>query len=148
MPRLTQTTQIRHRADDLYELVRDIRRYPEFIKWINTMSVRDEVSTPDQYSCIGDVAVGFKGFQETFSTRIIADPEKRRIDVDLDRGPFRHLRNRWQFNEKSPGVTDVFFFIDYDFKNPLLRLLARTNQSLAINRIMQAFQTEADHRYR
>ena len=112
------------------------------------MSVRDEVSTPDQYSCIGDVAVGFKGFQETFSTRIIADPEKRRIDVDLDRGPFRHLRNRWQFNEKSPGVTDVFFFIDYDFKNPLLRLLARTNQSLAINRIMQAFQTEADHRYR
>ncbi|CAI8369764.1 MAG: hypothetical protein CME93_07110 [Hyphomonadaceae bacterium] len=147
MPRLTQTTVIKHQADDLYELVRDIRRYPEFIKWINSMSVRQEEATTDHYSCIGEVAVGFKGFQETFSTRVSANPAKRRIDVELDRGPFRHLRNRWQFDVKSRGVTDVFFFIDYEFKNPLLRLLARTNQSLAVNRIMQAFQSEADRRY-
>ncbi len=131
----------------MYELVKDIRRYPEFIRWIHRMQVSGEAEEHDQYTCTSEVDVRFKGFDERFSTHIKADRAARRIEVSLVRGPFRHLRNRWQFDPQDDGRTRVHFFIDYEFRNPLLGLLARANSRLAVERIIAAFRAEADRRY-
>lgn len=148
MPKVSEQVLIPHSADNLYELVRDIRRYPEFIKWIRTVSVDDE-QTDDvgNYACLGTATVSFKGFDERFSSHVKADPIARKIDVNLASGPFRHLRNRWQFDPREDGKTRVHCFIDYEFKNPVLRLLARTNSRLAVDRIIDAFRAEADRRF-
>ena len=95
----------------------------------------------------GEASVGFKGFSERFSTDVAADPEKRTIDVSLVRGPFRRLKNRWALGKASDGTTLVDFFIDYEFRNPVLSLLARANTDLAVSKIMTAFRQEADRRY-
>lgn len=148
MPKVSEQVLLPHRADDLYELVRDIRRYPEFIRWITKIDVSDETGDPiSRYSCLGTAAVHFKGFSETFSTHVKGDPAARQIDVELARGPFRHLRNRWVFDPRDDGSTRVHCFIDYEFKNPVLSLLARANTRLAINKIIGAFQAEADRRF-
>ena len=99
------------------------------------------------YSCLGTASVHFKGFDEQFSTHVWADPEARKIEVKLERGPFRHLRNRWQFDPRDDGKTRVHCFIDYEFKNPVLGLLARTNTRLAVEKIIDAFRVEADRRF-
>ena len=91
--------------------------------------------------------VYFKGFDERFATYVTADPVARRIEVKLARGPFRHLRNRWQFDPRDDGKTRVHCFIDYEFKNPVLSLLARTNSRLAVELIIDAFRAEADRRF-
>lgn len=148
MPRVSEQVLIPHRAEDLYELVRDIRRYPEFIKWIQAVAVSDENTSGDGvYSCLGEASVHFKGFDERFATHVHADPQARKIDVKLARGPFRHLRNRWQFDPREDGKTRVHCFIDYEFKNPVLSLLARTNSRLAVELIIDAFRAEADRRF-
>lgn len=147
MPQLTEQVLILHRADDLYDLVRDVRRYPEFIKWISDMRVRNEETIDEIYRCVGEARVGFKGFDERFSTHVTANPETKEIDVRLERGPFRRLINRWRFQTVEPTRTRVHFFIDYEFNNPLLSLLARTNTGLAVDRIISAFRAEADRRY-
>lgn len=148
MPKVSEQVLIPHSAENLYELVRDIRRYPEFIKWIRAVSVSDEkASSEGHYSCLGEANVYFKGFDERFATRVQADPHARRIDVNLARGPFRHLRNRWQFDPREDGKTRVHCFIDYEFKNPVLSLLARTNSRLAVELIIDAFRAEADRRF-
>ena len=148
MPRVSEQVLIPHSADNLYELVRDIRRYPEFIRWIRSVDVEDEAGDAhSQYTCLGTAAVHFKGFDERFSTHVIGDPDARKIEVKLKRGPFRHLRNRWQFDPRDDGKTRVHCFIDYEFKNPVLGLLARTNTRLAVEKIIGAFRAEADRRF-
>ena len=148
MPRVSEQVLIPHSAENLYELVRDIRRYPEFIRWITEISVSEEQGEANgPYSCLGTASVHFKGFDEKFSTHVIADPTARKIDVKLARGPFRHLRNRWQFDHREDGKTRVHCFIDYEFKNPVLGLLARTNSRLAVEKIIDAFRIEADRRF-
>jgi coenzyme Q-binding protein COQ10 len=148
MPKVSEQVLIPHRAEDLYELVRDIRRYPEFIRWITHVAVSEEQGeATTNYTCLGTASVSFKGFDERFSTHVKADPLLRRIDVNLARGPFRHLRNRWQFDPRDDGKTRVHCFIDYEFKNPILGLLARSNSRLAVERIIDAFRAEADRRF-
>ncbi len=148
MPKVSEQVLIPHSADNLYELVRDIRRYPEFIKWIRAVAVSDEQGSADgPYSCLGEANVHFKGFDERFSTYVSADPVTRRIDVKLARGPFRHLRNRWQFDPREDGRARVHCFIDYEFKNPVLGLLARSNSRFAVDLIIDAFRAEADRRF-
>lgn len=148
MPKVAEQILIPHSADNLYELVRDIRRYPEFIRWITNITVSQEQGSADgDYTCLGTASVHFKGFDEQFSTHVVGDPAARKIDVKLARGPFRHLRNRWQFDPREDGKTRVHCFIDYEFKNPVLSLLARTNSRLAVEKIMDAFRVEADRRF-
>ncbi|MEL6829436.1 MAG: type II toxin-antitoxin system RatA family toxin [Pseudomonadota bacterium] len=147
MPKLSEQVLILHSAENLYELVRDVRRYPEFIKWISDMTVRNEDTRDGVYRCVGQARVGFKGFDERFSTHVEANPDDREINVRLERGPFRHLINRWRFQPLEADRTRVHFFIDYEFNNPLLTLLARTNTQLAVDRIISAFRTEADRRF-
>lgn len=147
MPKLRETLIVKHTAENLYELVRDIRSYPEFIKWIQKLSVTNEIEERGLYKCTGTALVGFRGFVETFSTHIQGDPDKCQIDVSLDRGPFRHLRNQWRFEEVEDGKSRIHFYIDYEFRNPVLRLLAKSNTQLAVDRIMSSFIAEADRRY-
>ena len=111
------------------------------------MRVSDETETGDTYACIGNVDVTFKGFDEQFATRVVADRARRTVNVDLVRGPFRHLHNRWQLDPRDGGATRVHFFIDYEFRNPVLGLLARTNTRYAVAQIMEAFRTEATRRF-
>ncbi|MEO1553558.1 MAG: type II toxin-antitoxin system RatA family toxin [Pseudomonadota bacterium] len=149
MPRVSEQVLIPHNADNLYELVRDIRRYPEFIRWIRSVEVsQEDGDAQGPYACLGTASVHFKGFDEQFSTHVAADPAGRKIEVTLKRGPFRHLRNRWQFDPRDETKTRVHCFIDYEFKNPILGLLARTNTRMAIEKIMGAFRAEADRRFR
>lgn len=148
MPKVSEQVLIPHTADNLYHLVRDIRRYPEFIKWITDIAVSQETGEPDQiYACLGTASVRFQGFNERFSTHVEANPLTRQINVKLDSGPFRHLRNRWQFDPREDGRTRVHCFIDYEFKNPVLRLVARTNSRLAAEKIIDSFRAEADRRF-
>lgn len=148
MPRVSEQVLIPHSADDLYGLVLDIRRYPEFIKWITRVDVTQEQGSPtNSYTCLGTASVRFSGFDEKFSTHVKGDPTARKIDVKLESGPFRHLRNRWQFDPREDGKTRVHCFIDYEFRNPVLRLLARTNSRLAVEKIIDAFRIEANRRF-
>ncbi len=142
-----RTLTIAHRADDLFELVSDIRRYPEFVKWIKSMRVYNEREQGTTRLCTGEARVGFSGLTETFATDVKADPEARRIETRLVRGPFRRLLNTWQFEAMDDGTTRVRFHIDYKFKNPVLQALLAANFDRAVNALINSFLAEADRRY-
>lgn len=147
MPKLSKTVIIPHEAGNVFDLVADIARYPEFIKWIRSMKVIPGEQTGTVRHFRGEADVGFKGFSERFGTDVAADPEARTIHVALAHGPFKRLRNHWILKDDGGHRTAVDFFIDYEFRNPVLSLLARANTELAVNKIMAAFKAEADRRY-
>lgn len=135
-------------ADDMYELVSGIERYPEFVRWIKALRVRDETLEAELRSCVGEAVVAFKGFTQTFATSVKADPVKRRVDVGLVRGPLKHLDNVWRFVPLEDGRTRIEFFVEYEFSNFILRALAKSNHQYAIDKIMQTFLDEAKRRYK
>ncbi|MFN3314488.1 MAG: type II toxin-antitoxin system RatA family toxin [Hyphomonas sp.] len=148
MPRFTKTMRVPYGRAECFALVSDIRRYPDFIRWITALRVSDEreVGTGVR-ECLGEVAVGFKGFTERFSTRVVADEPSARVTASLVRGPFRKLFAEWRITESVAGASDVSLEINYEFRNPFIGFLAAANHDLAVNRILDAFLEEARRRY-
>ena len=111
------------------------------------MRVRDDRKDGAVRHCLGEARIGFRGFAETFATTVAADADNLTVQADLLRGPFRRLHNFWTFVPLPDGRTQIDFHIDYEFSNLVLRLLAKANFALAVDRIMGAFLAEADRRY-
>lgn len=148
MPRFAKSVRVPYRPGDSFALVSDIARYPDFIKWITAMRVSDVRETGEGVrEFLGDAAVGFKGFVERFSTRVVADMPKGRVTASLVRGPFRRLRAEWQITPLESGGSDIGLEIDYEFRNPIIGFLAAANHDLAVERILDAFLLEARKRF-
>jgi coenzyme Q-binding protein COQ10 len=90
--------------EQLFELVADVAKYPEFIPWITHMRVSNERVEPEGIRALdAEAAVGFSFLRERFGTRVRRDPAAHVIDVSLLSGPFRKLENRWRFTSEGPG---------------------------------------------
>ena len=146
MTRVRRTIRIDHTADNLFELVSGIETYPDFIKWILSMAVKPVSSSGTTMERIGTAQVGFRGFSETFATKVVSDAEARTVEVSLVRGPLKHLNNSWKFIPRGDS-TDVEFFVDFEFKNMILQRLIGVVFTEAMSRIVRAFEDRAKKLY-
>ena len=131
----------------LAELVADIGSYPDFVKWVNSMRVwnaREEAPGVDLFDA--EATVGFSFLKERFSTWVRHDRNLPRVEVGLIRGPFRHLKNRWDFYAIPEG-TRLEFMIDFAFKSPILNAMLHANFDLAVGKLIASFEAEAARRY-
>ena len=129
--------------DEVFHLVGDVKRYPEFVPWITSLISTRPIPSPeggDRLSAEARVGVAF--VQEAVSTRVQRDPHGRVITVSLIRGPFRRLENQWRFEEHPVGVK-VIFDIDFEFKSPLLEGLLRANFERAVDKLISCFEARA-----
>ncbi|MEZ5984517.1 MAG: type II toxin-antitoxin system RatA family toxin [Hyphomonas sp.] len=147
MAQFTKSVRLPYTPEQCFDLVSDIRRYPDFIKWITAMRVSEETALDDiRSSCLGEAVIGFKGFTERFSTRVTKDPSAGTVIASLVKGPFRRLRAEWRITPQDRG-TDVRLDIDYDFRNPFIGMLAAANHDVAVDRILNAFLEEGRRRF-
>ena len=136
-----------YRPDDLFELVGDVARYPEFVPWITTMRVRNvRQDAAGVWTADAEAGVGFSFLKERFGTRVRRDPAAREIRVDLLHGPFRKLANRWTF-EPEPAGTKITFEIDFEFKSRILDALLAANFNRAVDKLIACFEARAAERY-
>ena len=143
MPRHHVERRLPYTPDQLFELVGDVERYPDFIPWITSM--RAEPPRPagegvDERAA--EARVGFSFLTERFTTSVRRDRPARRIEVGLVRGPFRRLANSWAFEPEGDG-TRVVFDIDFAFKSRLLDMLLVANFDRAVNTLIGCFETRA-----
>jgi coenzyme Q-binding protein COQ10 len=147
MAQFSKTVRLPYTPEQCFDLVSDIRRYPDFIRWITAMRVSEEVVLGDgASSCLGEAVIGFKGFTERFSTRVTKTPAAGSVIASLVKGPFRRLRAEWKITPQDRGA-DVRLDIDYDFRNPFIGMLAAANHDLAVTKILNAFLDEGRRRY-
>ncbi|EAP91009.1 hypothetical protein OA2633_02506 [Oceanicaulis sp. HTCC2633] len=139
--------RLRYRPDDLFELVSDVRRYPDFIKPITAMRITQDDVRDGVGELVAEARIRFKFVREGFTTRVTLDKSARTIDVTYLSGPFHDLANHWRFHELEDGSTLVDFWIRYGFKNPVLQMLLDGNRSRAIRYLISAFEDEAANRY-
>ncbi len=133
--------------DQLFALVGDVERYPDFVRWITAMTVGETRETEPGVSVLdAEASVGFSFLTERFSTRVKRDTGKRQIDVSLLSGPFKHLYNRWKFLPHG-AETEVVFDIDFEFKSRLLDAMLKANFSAAVDKLMASFEARAQTLY-
>lgn len=147
MPTHAEKRVMPYSAQQMYDLIADVRRYPEFLPWVAACRVRGSRALPDGEVLDADLVVSFKVFREKFGSRVTLMPEQYRIDVEYLEGPFRYLNNHWKFEPLGPDRCEVDFFVDFEFRSAILQRLIGVVFNEAMQRIVRAFERRAEELY-
>lgn len=148
MPTFRTTRRVRHAADDMFDLVADVERYPQFVPLCRKLVVRKREAAGDGRAVlIADMTVAYKIFHETFTSKVTLDRPKREIFVEYLDGPFRFMENRWRFRPEDERACEVEFYIHYEFRSRTLALLMGSVFEAAFRRFSEAFERRADEIY-
>ena len=142
MPTHAEKRVLPFTQEQLFEMVADVRRYPEFLPWC----VGARVITRTEGELVADLTIGFKMFRETFRSQVLLD-RPQHVHVRYLTGPFRYLNNHWRFRA-VPGGTEVDFFVDFEFKSKLLQAVIGTVFNEAVRLMVRAFERRAAVLYR
>lgn len=152
MPKFSSKRRVTHSASEMFDLVADVERYPEFVPLCSALKIRQRMAKPDGTEVlVADMTVSFKLVKESFTSRVTLDRANLKILVEYLQGPFSHLENRWTFEPKSQqegnDVCDVGFFLAYEFKSRMLAMLMGSMFDAAFARFSIAFEKRADAIY-
>ncbi len=143
MPTHTEKRRLPYRAEQIYALVADVARYPEFLPWTAAARIRSRRDLGDgREELAADLVISFKVFRERFTSRVVLDPAHGRIDTEYLDGPFRYLRSYWLIRPDGAGC-EVEFFVDFEFRNPVLQKLIGVVFNQAMERVVRAFEERA-----
>jgi len=148
MPRFSSKRRVPHRASEMFDLVADVERYPEFVPLCYALKIRKRTPGPDGTEVIvADMTVSFKLVKETFTSEVTLDRPNMKILVRYLRGPFSNMENKWTFESRGEDACDVGFLINYEFKSRMLAMLMGTMFDAAFSRFSAAFEKRADAFY-
>jgi coenzyme Q-binding protein COQ10 len=125
-------------AEQMFDLVADVDRYPEFLPWCRAA----RITRREGDVFWSDLVIGFKMVRERFSSKVtLARPDA--IDVKYITGPMRHLNNHWRFVAREDGGCLVDFYIDFEFRSALIQRLIGVLFNEAVRRMVGAFEIRA-----
>ena len=133
---------IKHTPSNLFKLVSDVKRYPEFLPWC--LGARVKNNRKNNFEA--DLIIGFKIYKEIYSSEISLDNINKKIIVNYKDGPFEYLENYWVFKDNKNGC-EVQFMVDFKFKSIFLQTLMETLFSEAARRMVGAFEKRANELY-
>ena len=140
--RYEESRIINHTPVNLFNLVSDVNKYPEFLPWCKGARVKNIRENVFE----ADLIIGFKIYKEIYSSRIYLDDTNNKIYVEYKDGPFEYLENSWVFNKNNKGCK-VEFMVDFKFKSIFLQTIMETLFSEAVRRMVKAFENRANQLY-
>lgn len=142
MPQIERSALVNHTAQQMFDLVNDIKRYPEYMLGCKSARVISE----DESQLVGELTLGRGGMEFTFTTRnALLRPE--RIDMDLDSGKFREFAASWTFQSLSDTACKVSLFMNFEFDNSLVGLAVEKLFASMANTQVDALVSRADDLY-
>jgi len=147
MPTFRMTRTVQHKPAQMFALVADVERYPEFLPLCEELRVIRRVQSGEGVvTLVATMSVGYKAIRESFTTRVTLDEPRLRIQVEYVDGPFKYLENRWTFRD-APGGCEVEFYINYEFKSFALGILMGSVFDKAFRKFTEAFEQRANTVY-
>ena len=148
MPQFRTKRRVRHSATDMFDLVADVEKYPQFVPMCESLRVRQRTASGEGIETIvASMTVAYKVVRETFTSRVTLDRPNLEILVEYLDGPFSRLENRWNFRPLGERECEVEFFITYEFKSRALSLLMGAMFDRAFRKFADAFEARADLLY-
>jgi coenzyme Q-binding protein COQ10 len=137
MPTHAEKRILRQSPDQIFQIVADVHRYPEFLPWCAAARVLSR----DETQLVADLTIGFRMFRETFRSEVTLD-RPGLVQVKYLDGPFRYLNNTWRLSAVPQG-TEVDFFVDFEFRSRVLQAVIGTVFNEAVRVMVRAFERRA-----
>ena len=141
MPTHAEKRLLRYTPQQMFDLVADVGRYPEFLPWC----VGARVISGDEKKLVADLTIGFKMFRETFRSQVTLD-RPGHVQVEYLNGPFRYLNNQWLFDPEPSGCR-VSFWVDFEFRSRILQMAIGAVFDQAVRLMVNAFLKRARDKY-
>ncbi|MGE4351599.1 MAG: type II toxin-antitoxin system RatA family toxin [Bdellovibrionales bacterium] len=142
MPHHFEKRTVPYSCEQMYNLVADVERYPDFLPWCQKATVIRHGE--DQMKAI--LAVGHKSFHETFTSLVSLTPPSG-ITVEYGGGPLKHLNTRWTFTPLEGNRCEITFDLSFSFKSFLLSAMMDLFFDKAFRRMVSAFEERAQELY-
>ena len=146
MPSHSETRHLPYQPRQMYDLVADVARYPEFLPWCAAARIRRRYQDGAAEVMEADLVIRFKVFSERFGSRVTLFPDEMRSVTEYLDGPFKFLKSEWTFSEATGGC-DISFYVDFEFKNAVLQKVIGLVFNEAMHRIVRAFEARAQELY-
>lgn len=146
MPTHSETRTLPYTAQQMYALVADVEKYPEFLPWTAAARIRSVTETPQGRVLEADLVISFKVFRERFGSRVTLDPSRLHIGTEYLDGPFKYMKSTWDFADVPDGC-EVKFFVDFEFRNAILRRVIGLVFNEAMTMVVRAFERRAAELY-
>jgi coenzyme Q-binding protein COQ10 len=130
----------------IFDLVADVPRYPEFLPWCTAARVRTQEGPNVE---VDELAIGFGPLHERFVSRVTRNTDNAddlRIDTVGIEGPFKLLGSHWEFKPHATG-TEIVFALEFEFRSRLLQHTMRVLFAEAVKRMVAAFEARARQLY-
>ncbi len=141
MPTHAEKRFLPYTPEQVFDLVADIERYPEFLPWCVGARIRERRDNV----ILGDLLIGWRMVRERFTSRVTLNRPDR-IDVEYTEGPFKYLKNHWAL-ERRPGGCLVDFYVDFEFRSRFLQGVISALFNEAVKRMVSAFEKRAKELY-
>lgn len=138
MPTHSEERILPYTAEQMFSLVMDIEKYPEFLPWC----IGARINSKSKNDLDADVLIGYKMFREKFSSRVHFTRPKE-IEVEYLKGPMRHLHNKWVFKDLKDSQCQIDFYVDFSLKTKLFESLVDQFFHKALVRMVNAFEGRA-----
>ena len=142
MPVINQQRRLAWSAEQMFDLVADVKRYPEFLPWV----VATRIQSDSENEMVADMMVGFSALREKFTSRVKKD-RPHRIAVEYLDGPLKRLSNTWEFRPHEDGGCVIDFNDDFTFRSAIFEALAGQYLDRAFRKMVAAFETRAERLY-
>ena len=146
MPTHAEKRLLHHTPKQLFDLVADVDKYPEFLPWCIGTRVKEPAQEEGNDVILADMVIGYKIFRETFSSKVLCQKPDR-IDVTYFDGPFKYLNNHWIFEAQDNGECLIDFYVDFEFKSRFFQAAIGAVFNEAVKMMISAFEKRADALY-
>lgn len=142
MALVEKSVLVEYSAHQMYALVEDIERYPEFLPWCGGARVLKREGSLVHAA----IDIDFRGIKQHFSTENRMD-SPRQIEMKLVQGPFRQLDGSWRFKALGEDACKIEFRLHYEFSSRLLEKLVGAVFHYIANTFVEAFVKRAQNLY-
>lgn len=147
MPSFRTSKKLQHSAENMYKLVADVESYPQFVPLCETLVIRSIEEGDDQTVMVADMTVAYKLLRETFTSRVLLEPQTLSITTKAIDGPLSLMQNNWRFTSVSENSCSVDFSLDYEFRSRALQFLVGGLFDRVFSKYSVAFERRADEIY-
>jgi coenzyme Q-binding protein COQ10 len=144
MPTHAERRTLPYTTEQLYALVADVERYPEFLPWCRSCRIKSRAE--EGRVLHADLVIGYKMFQEKIVSKVTLTPFSR-VQVEYADGPLRYLSNHWNFIQNDDGTATIDFYVDFEFRNPMFQKLMGVFFHEIVRRMVSAFEERAKALY-
>ncbi len=143
MAQVKKTVIINHSAGEMFLLVDDVLKYPEFLPWCGGVDLIEQ----NDHSTTATLHIAYHGLHQKFTTEN-AKTFPSTMSIQLKDGPFKHLDGNWQFIALNDEACKIEFSLNYEFANHFLEKIIAPVFNHIANTFVDGFVIRADKIYK